>query len=186
MTEATHITEQFSGVPPGRCISHSLGRENAMMADTNVVRFPSRQTSEQSRPRKRKTSEPASTGGDQIFGLIEAHRLAFEQWEAAVHYEFGIEGKVAHSRFLAAQQATASLGHVKDDLLEKLLSTQPTTIVGLIALAEYYCDITLLCDGSELPEALEDEDGVEKPCLFHAGRNIAQSLRAIAAKMVVQ
>jgi hypothetical protein len=43
------------------------------------------------------------------------------------------------------------------------VSTSPTTIDGIVALAEYYRDVTLLSQGSEEPDSLEDaEDGIAK------------------------
>jgi hypothetical protein len=59
----------------------------------------------------------------------------------------------------------------------------PTAVAGAAALAEYYQDVSLLSEGSEIPDSIEDvhEERVEKSYLFFAARNIARSLKAIAA-----
>jgi hypothetical protein len=62
------------------------------------------------------------------------------------------------------------------------VSTPPTTVVVVVALAEYYRDVTLLSQGSEIPDSIEEAgEGIEKSYLFFAAGNIARSLKAIAA-----
>jgi hypothetical protein len=81
----------------------------------------------------------------------------------------------------SAEEATADLAELKNGLLMALLSTPPTTVAGVVALAEYYRDVTLLSEGSEIPDSVEDahEEGVEKSYLFFAAGNIARSSKAI-------
>jgi hypothetical protein len=121
-----------------------------------------------------------NAGPDPIFAVIDGHKAAYEKWEAAVNREFSL--KFSDPRMKSAQEASEKLAKLKNDLLKALVSTSPTTIDGIVALAEYYRDVTLLSQGSEEPDSLKDaEDGIAKSYLFYAADNIARSLKAISA-----
>jgi hypothetical protein len=120
-----------------------------------------------------------NAGPDPIFAVIDAHKAAYEKWEAAVVREFSL--MLDDPRMKSARKATEKLAKLRNDLLMALVSTSPTTIDGIVALAEYYRDVALL-SGSEEPDSLEDaEDGIAKSYLFCAADNVARSLKAISA-----
>jgi hypothetical protein len=95
-----------------------------------------------------------ATEPDPIFAVIEAHKLTFQKWDAAVHFRCGLEesSKFTDPRVPAAQEVVDDLGDIKKDLLIDLVSTMPTTIAGVIALAEYYQALDLLNNGTEVPD----------------------------------
>jgi hypothetical protein len=96
---------------------------------------------------------------DAIFVLIEAHRNAWHQWAQAVPFEDHPAGEAEVDR----------RAEIKWRLLDDVFSATPTTIEGLIALADYCRELNELCE-SEL-----NEDH-----LLNALEKISRALKAVS------
>jgi hypothetical protein len=112
----------------------------------------------------------AANPSDPIRALIEAYKQAHKDWEEVVHFHFSLYDD--DPRYEKAQLDDYHLGGIKADLLNDLLIANPTTIAGVIDLAECYCEVNLLSGGTE----------VDKDDLARGLGNLARSLKAIAAE----
>jgi hypothetical protein len=97
--------------------------------------------------------------GDAIFVLIEAHRSAWHQWDQAVPLEDHPAGAAEVDR----------RADIKWSLLKDVFSTTPTTIEGIIALADYCRELHELCENE-----LDDDP------LFDALETISRVLKALS------
>jgi hypothetical protein len=135
----------------------------------------------------------AATGRDPIYDVIEKHRDACKARSAAVRAEYGYEEETCLVSHMTAEQrrnydelqeATGNSWDHLDAVSKDLVTTNPTTLGGVIALCDYLAP--LLNDPAlvDLPGAIAWDDDTETAVAAAFANVVAESLRDIAEREV--
>ena len=110
---------------------------------------------------------------DPIYAAIEAHRTA--------NFEFHDDENIVDEDHPQYDKEMWRLSDATEAAAGNLCEVQPTTIVGAIALLNYYAEVMVSHDGEDWPVELQDkQDGVEKPFGYFFTRNVARALATMA------
>ncbi|MGY2906565.1 twin-arginine translocation signal domain-containing protein [Bradyrhizobium sp. URHC0002] len=146
---------------------------------------------------------PGSAGAaervlDPILAVIQRHRTAHAEFDAAVRVEFDLEPKLPRDgrrssvtaweeiifdtddpRWIEAVQRRDQTGHKADQAAWDLVKVQPTTMAGLAALLAHVKERENLDDNDAWPQLPPDGEEVAETwsCVLH--RNLAAVIEAI-------
>ena len=143
---------------------------------------------------------------DPIIAVIEAHRRAYSETRAAYERLSVVEAELVagarvsagvaenDSRWIAANDAAGDALAVQDDLVMKLIETQPTTIAGAAALLSYYVNVVTTTQpevvfpelgGNGRPFEPKSIDEPRRDFAYFIIRNVAAVLSNMATAVAV-
>jgi hypothetical protein len=113
---------------------------------------------------------------DPIIAAIETHRVAWGEYNtrcSELDAANTPEGEAEWQQLYDAEAGAAL----------QLFNTEPTTIVGAVALLRYVANF-VECNRSSWSESWVDDAGRRQPPLWFLGHNLADALETIAGKAV--
>jgi hypothetical protein len=103
----------------------------------------------------------AGHAADPIFAAIEAHRQAARIYYEAVRVEFASDGKVTEAASARLNETTSEATHACFAAGRALVTTQPTTMLGAIAMLQYlataFDEPGIPTESNIMPETVDDE-----------------------------
>jgi hypothetical protein len=133
----------------------------------------------------------AATARDPIYDVIEKHRDACKARSAAVDTEYRYEEETCLVRHMTAEQrriydefheVTGDSWDHLDAVSRDLLTTNPTTLGGVIALCDYLAPLLNDPALTDLPESVDWGDGTETAIAAEFAERVAKSRRDIAER----